>query len=91
MSEWQSIKTAPKDGCHFLAWCECEMEEQDDDGHRIGRSIKRYAVVAYFVFGGFVEFPWRGSFVQNLKFTHWQPLPEGPTPHVAATPDHEIA
>lgn len=77
---WKDIKTAPTNGSRFLAWAELgPMDEEDEDGNVVKRGIvEHYAVVAYFCFGGFVEFPWRGSFVQNLKFTHWMPLPAGP-------------
>jgi hypothetical protein len=79
LSQWESINTAPKDGSHFLAWAELKMEEFDADALKMNDVVVRYAVVAYFVFGSFVEFPWRGSFPVNLKFTHWQALPDGPT------------
>lgn len=76
--DWRTIASAPRDGSHFLAWCELTAEEFDEDDCKIKDVTERYAVVAYFIFGSFVESPWRGSFPQNLKFTHWQPLPEGP-------------
>lgn len=76
---WKSIQTAPKDGTRFLAWCECQTDEYDDNNNIIRRNvIERYAVVAYFAFGTFVEFPWRGSFPVNLKFTHWHHIPSPP-------------
>ena len=75
---WKPIKTAPQDGKRVLLWCVCPMEERDEDDRLIGKTVERYAVVGYYAFGAFVEFPWRGNFVQNLQFTHWQPLPDGP-------------
>jgi hypothetical protein len=79
MSEWQPIETAPKDGSHFLAWVKMTADELDENDCIIAKDvIEYYAVVAYYVFGGFVEFPWRGTFVQNAKITHWMPLPDSP-------------
>jgi hypothetical protein len=80
MSEWQPIETAPRDGTHFLAWCELTADEYDEDELIARGVVEQYAVVASFLFGGFVEFPYRGTFVQNLKFTHWMPLPNPPKP-----------
>lgn len=76
---WQSIDSAPKDGTHFLARYRVVSDELDEDGRVIRRNVvERFTVVAYYVFGGIVEFPWRGSFVQNMTFTHWMPLPPPP-------------
>lgn len=81
--DWKPIETAPLDGSHFLAWCVDTVDEYDEDNRLIARGVKEaYAVVAYYFtlgFGGeFVQFPWTGSFVQNRRFTHWQPLPAPP-------------
>lgn len=79
MSEWKTIESAPKDGTHFLAYYKLVSNEEDEDGHVIKRNVVEYfTVVAYFVFGSVVEFPWRGSFVRNMTFTHWMPLPSPP-------------
>lgn len=76
---WRPIETAPRDGKRFLAWCTLTADELDEDDTVLKKDVvEHYAVVAYFVFGSFVEFPWRGGFVQNLRFTHWMPLPDGP-------------
>lgn len=76
---WRPIKTAPKDGSRFLAWVTLITDEENESGVIIKRgTIEKYAVVAYYALGGFVEFPWRGSFVQGMRFTHWMPLPEPP-------------
>lgn len=77
--DWRPIASAPRNGTRFLAWCKLTADEIDEDDRVIKKNqVERYAVVAYFVFGSFVEFPWRGAFVQNLEFTHWMPLPAGP-------------
>lgn len=82
MGDWRSIETAPKDGSHFLAWCVDTVDELDEDDCVIVRGKKEaYAVVAYYVFGAFVQMPWNGGIVQNRQWTHWMPLPKGPTPH----------
>lgn len=78
-NRWEKIDTAPRDGSRFLAWVVVTADEEGEDGHVIKRGvIEKYAVIGYFAFGSFVEFPWRGSFVQNMKWTHWMPLPCGP-------------
>lgn len=79
LQEWQKIETSPKDGSHFLARYMLVSDEEDEDGRVIKRGVVEYfTVVAYYVFGGIVEFPWRGGFVQNLTWTHWMPLPAPP-------------
>ena len=80
MAEWQPIKTAPKDGTHFLAWeVTGPIDQEDRDGRIIARKLyRRTCAIAYFWFGGFVTYPWNGGFVPNQKFTHWMPLPEPP-------------
>lgn len=75
MSEWRTIDSAPKDGEKFLAWAELVADEEDEDGSALRRGVvEHYPVVAYFIFGDFVEFPYRGSLVQNQRFTHWMPI-----------------
>ncbi len=77
--EWQPIETAPKDGTFFLARYRLVSDEEDEHGRVIKRNVvEHFTVVAYYVFNGFVEFPWRGSFVRNMTFTHWMPLPDAP-------------
>src|SRR5579862_5841010 len=76
---WRPIDSAPRDGSHFLAWATVVADEFDEDDRLIRKGkITRYAVVAYWAFGGFVEMPWRGSRPMNLTFSHWMPLPDGP-------------
>ena len=76
-----AMETAPRDGSHFLAWVEVIADELDEDGRVIKRGvIDRYQVIAYYVLGGFVEFPWRGTFVTNMRWKCWRPLPEDPEP-----------
>jgi hypothetical protein len=76
---WQPIETAPKDGERFLAYCELRYCEEDENGRVLKSDVKeKFQVVAYWAFGGFVEFPFRGSVPQNLTFLKWQPLPEPP-------------
>lgn len=80
-SVWRTIDSAPEDGTHFLAWCVCVADELDEDDRIIAKDvIEEYAVVAYGwrPGAGFVTFPWRGSVPVNVKYTHWQPLPEPP-------------
>jgi hypothetical protein len=75
---WQPIETAPKDR-HVLACAEIVCDELDEDERVIVKGKRsRYAVVAYYAFGGFVEYPWRGAIPSNVKFTHWMPLPDLP-------------
>ena len=78
--EWQPIETAPNDGSRFLAWCVQTADEYDEEDFLVAENVREeFAVVAYFVFGGIVQFPWNGGVPVNLRFTHWQPLPEGPS------------
>lgn len=75
---WLPIESAPKDGHHFLAYCEDTVDEYDED-RLLRRGVKeRYTVVAYWLWGQFVQFPFTGSIVQNRVFTHWRPLPAPP-------------
>lgn len=76
---WMDIATAPRDGSKFLASTVLTSDQYDENERLIYRGKKeRFAVVAYFLWGDFVEYPFRNSFVQNLEFTHWQPLPQHP-------------
>lgn len=73
MSEWKPIETVPKNGEHVLAWCETPTFDEDQN---LTRS-EFYQVVAYWVFGQMVEFPFRYA-SQGQKFLYWQPLPNPP-------------
>jgi hypothetical protein len=55
-------------------------DELDEDDRVIHKGlVEYYAVVAYWFLGCIVEFPYRGSIYENVKYTHWQPLPpDGP-------------
>jgi hypothetical protein len=73
------MRTAPRDGSHFLAWEEVIADERDEDGRVIKRDLRECrAVVAYFCFGTFVTYPFTGGIVTNRRFTAWQLLPDGP-------------
>lgn len=75
---WQPIETAPRDR-HFLAWARLVCDETgEDDRVLVKDKVQHYAVVAYYAFGGIVEYPWRGGVPSNVTFTHWQELPPGP-------------
>ena len=80
---WYPIETLPdecKDGRSFLAFEVIgPMDEKDEDGSVIRSDLYRKGcVVAYWVFGGVVPYPWNNSFVTNREFTHWMPLPKAP-------------
>lgn len=79
---WQPIKTAPKDGSHFLAFEVIgPMNEEDEDGFVIARGkYQMLQVVAYYIdiFQTFVPYPWNGGLSSNSQFTHWMPLPDAP-------------
>lgn len=79
MSHWRLMESAPKDGSHILAWARMVADELDEDDRVIVKDkVEHYAVIVYWCFGCFMEFPYRGSIPTNVRYTHWQPLPRGP-------------
>lgn len=93
MSGWRDISTAPKDGTRFLAYEVIgPMDEEDEDGFVIARGkYERGQVVAYYLDfgfgGGVVPYPWNGGLSQNIKYTHWMPLPPPPAPELKQESD----
>lgn len=79
--DWKPINSAPKDGTRFLAWITLVYDEYDENDVILRKgAVEKYVGVAQYIFGSIVEVPYRGTFVQNMRFTHWAPLPAGPEP-----------
>jgi hypothetical protein len=80
MSEWQPIETAPRDGSRFLGFQIIgPMNELGENDEILRRGIyEADQVVAYWLFGQFVSYPFNGGIPQNVRFTHWMPLPPPP-------------
>lgn len=73
---WRDISTCPKDGSHFLARQVVIADEYDEDDRIIRKGVREeFTVVAYWVFGGVVQFPWNGGMPSNVTYILWRPLP----------------
>ena len=78
MTEWQPIKTAPKDGRSVLVW-----DPSMEDGNRShifntpAHDDRRYAI-GYFRGHGERPTEWGNRNNDACYPTHWQPLPEPP-------------
>jgi hypothetical protein len=67
MSEWQKIKTAPKDGSHILLWD--SVEKYTAEGYWEPDRESWYAANTH----------WTDAHDGELRdMTHWMPLPKGP-------------
>lgn len=75
---WQPIRTCPKDGSRFLAYATCVADEFDEEGMIRKGAVERYSVVAYWLFGAVVSFPFSGGIPLNVQYTDWMPLPLPP-------------
>jgi len=77
---WRDISTCPKDGSHFLARQVVVADEYDDDNRLIRKAVREeFTVVAYWAFGGVVQYPWNGGIPSNVTYILWQSLPAAPT------------
>jgi hypothetical protein len=71
---WKPIKSAPRDGTHILTFNVTPVFDEDT-----GKTTNEPAIsVAYWCFGGWMEYPASPRFVQGQRHTHWQPLPQPP-------------
>mgnify|MGYP003543546260 CR=1 FL=1 len=78
--QWRTMDSAPKDGSRFLAETLMVADEYDEYDRLLKKGVRtRGIVVAYYLFGGFVSYPFNGAVPRNVYYTAWQPLP---TPQV---------
>ena len=78
--QWRTMDSAPKDGSRFLAETLTVADEYDEYDRLLKKGVRtRDIVVAYYLFGGFVSYPFNGAVPMNVYYTAWQPLP---TPQV---------
>lgn len=73
-TQWRGIESAPKDGTHILTYNSTPVE--DEDTGRV--TIELRVSVAYWCFGGWMEYPARPRFIQGQRHLAWMPLPPSP-------------
>lgn len=79
MSDWQAIESAPKDGRYVLAVVAAGRGRHL--GHQAGRAfvIRHEGTTSSGYDLGWAVYPGFGG-ASDCDFSHWQPLPEPPTP-----------
>lgn len=66
-TEWQPIKTAPKDGTKFLAYCE--------GGYITTLNQPPSCALGFWLQ---IDSEWRGAAKSSAVWTHWMPMPPSP-------------